>query len=306
MPARFATIDIGTNSVLLLVAERREDDTFRPVAERMDITRLGRGVDRTGRLAPEALADTVEAIARFATEARSLGAREVVATATSAARDAKNGHELIERAAAVGVPVEIIAGEREAGLSWRAVAQDFSRAGEKLAVIDIGGGSTELIVGAGASFSFRHSFDVGSVRLTERHVRGDPPTAESIAEVQRALGEALATVPRVDGGTRAVGVAGTFTTICAIADRVEPYDATRVHGRVMQLPEVGAVGKRLAAMPLAERRELPGLDPKRADVIVAGSFLAHAIVRALGLDRVTIGDRGVRWGYLYERFGDPR
>ncbi len=303
MPERFATIDIGTNSVLLLVAERGADGTFTPLAERMEITRLGRGVDRTGLLAREALDDTLAAVRELAAEARSLGAREVVATATSAARDARNGHELIDGARESGVPVEIISGEREAMLSWSAVAREWSRHGEPLAVVDIGGGSTELIVGAGESFSFRKSFDLGSVRLTERHVRGDPPSAAALAELKAALASALAGVPRIDPATRVVGIAGTFTTLCTVAEAIEPYDVTRVHGRVMSLAQLDDVAGRLAALPLSMRRELPGLAPKRADVIVAGAHLAAALVRALGATEVTIGDRGVRWGYLYDRFG---
>lgn len=301
--ARFATIDIGTNSVLLLAAERQPDGTFRALSERMEITRLGRGVDRTGLLSAEALDETLRAIDTFAKEARALGCLEVRATATSAARDAKNGRELVVRALESGVPVEIIGGDREARLSWSAVAGEWSRKGEKLAVIDIGGGSTEFIIGHGARFSFRHSFDVGSVRLTERHVRGDPPTAESLTELREAVSRALVTVPKVGQEVRVVGIAGTYTTACAVLDQVEPYEATRVHGRVMTIEELESVADRLASMSIEQRRNLPGLSPKRADVIVAGAILAAACVRALGADQLTIGDRGVRWGYLYDCFG---
>ncbi len=302
-PARFATIDIGTNSVLLLVAERGADGGFAPVVERMEITRLGRGVDATRLLSEEALRATLEAVGRFAQLARAHGAVEVVATATSAARDAQNGYLLVEGAASLDVPVEVIAGEREARLSWRAVADEFSPAGEPLAVIDIGGGSTEVIVGAGPSYAFRHSFDVGSVRLTERHVAGDPPSPASLAALAHAVDETFSGVPKVAPATRVVGVAGTYTTLCAVAYGVEPYDAARVHGHVMTLEELADVAARLASLPVAERRRLPGLDPKRADVIVAGASVAVGAVRALGATTITIGDRGVRWGYLYDRFG---
>jgi exopolyphosphatase/guanosine-5'-triphosphate,3'-diphosphate pyrophosphatase len=300
---RFATIDIGTNSVLLLVAERGVGGAFVPVAERMEITRLGRGVDRTRRLSEAALEATLEAVGRFAALAREFGAHEVLATATSAARDADNGHLLVDGAAALGVPVEIIAGEREARLSWRAVAGDFSPGGEPLAVVDIGGGSTEVIVGAGADYAFRHSFDVGSVRLTERHLAGDPPEPAALRSLAHAVAETFAGVPKVAPGTRVVGVAGTYTTLCAVADEVEPYDAARVHGRVLSLAELIAVADRLAALPLEARLHLAGLSPKRADVIVAGASIAVGALHALGATEVTIGDRGVRWGYLYDRFG---
>lgn len=301
MTRRLATIDIGTNSVLLLAAEARDDGTLVPLAERMEITRLGRGVDTSGMLAPEALDDTLAAVEEFAREARALGCSAVYATATSAARDAKNGHVLIERAAQLGVPVEIIAGQHEAQLSWNAVAADFARHDAPLAVIDIGGGSTEIILGRGTHMEWRHSFDVGSVRLTERHLRGDPPTPESLAELERVLGSVLHGVPTPTPGTRVVGIAGTYTTIASISLGMHDWDATKVHGLELPRGELDTIAHRLAGKSLAERKTIAGLAPKRADVIVAGAFLAAACVRALGAETVTIGDRGVRWGYLAEK-----
>ncbi len=301
--ARQATIDIGTNSVLLLAAERRSDGRFHPLAERMEITRLGRGVDKTGRLSEEALVETLAAVRDFAAEARSLGCASVLATATSAARDASNGSELVRRAAELGVAVEIISGEREAQLSYAAVAADFAAHDERIAVIDIGGGSTEFILGHGVHVDTRRSVNVGSVRLTERCLQGDPPTPGSLLLVEETLREMLRDVKPVESGVRVIGIAGTFTTIAAIARGVEPYDPERVHGLVLPLAELEEVSARLASLKLEDRKKLPGLDPKRADVIVAGARLALASVRALGVTQVTIGDRGVRWGYLYDRFG---
>jgi exopolyphosphatase / guanosine-5'-triphosphate,3'-diphosphate pyrophosphatase len=303
MPRRLATIDVGTNSVLLLAAEAGDDGRLRPLADRMEITRLGRGVDRTGVLSEEALAETLAAIRAFAEEARALGCGEIFATATSAARDAANGRELVDRAAVLGVPVEIISGEREAQLSWHAVTSDFLEPGRTLAAIDIGGGSTEFIVGDGPEVGFRHSFDVGSVRMTERFVEGDPPSAASLGRVEAHLAATFATVPKLPAGGRAIGIAGTFTTLAAVSLGLEPYDAGRVHGLELPVAELERVGRHLAALPLADRRRVPGLSPKRADVIVAGALVAAASVRALGVDRVTIGDRGVRWGLAYERLG---
>jgi exopolyphosphatase/guanosine-5'-triphosphate,3'-diphosphate pyrophosphatase len=300
---RVATIDIGTNSVLLLAAERGADGRFRPLVERMEITRLGRGVDRTGVLNEEALADTLAAVDTFGQEARALGCKEVVATATSAARDARNGSELVERAKRVGVAVEIISGEREAQLSYAAVASDFAPGQEELAVIDIGGGSTEFIVGRGRHVDSRRSVNVGSVRLTERHIEGDPPAPAALAAVDTGIRDALSLVKPAPPGARIVGIAGTFTTVAAIHLGIEPYDPDRVHGVEINTRDMSAVADRLASLTLAERRQIRGLSPKRADVIVAGARLAVASVRALGRESVTIGDRGVRWGYLYDRFG---
>ena len=188
--SRLAAVDVGTNSVLLLVAERAADGVVRPVREEAEITRLGRGVDRTGVLSAEGMDATLEVLARFAALAREDGARALVVTATSAARDARNGAEFLVRARErTGATVEILSGDEEARLSYLAVAQDFAAdAGEAgLLAIDVGGGSTELVHGRGGRMLFRRSLDIGSVRLTERCVRSDPPTrAEQDAIADRA------------------------------------------------------------------------------------------------------------------------
>ncbi|MEN9800341.1 MAG: hypothetical protein RL653_4038, partial [Pseudomonadota bacterium] len=231
--ARFGCIDIGTNSVLLLVAERAADGAFRPVAERMEITRLGRGVDRTRRLSPEGMEATLSALEAFAAEARALGAAGLAVSATSAARDAENGAAfLAEARARAGVEVEILPGEVEAQLSFEAVSQDATLCapGERVVVIDIGGGSTELVYGAGRDVTFRHSFDVGAVRMTERFVRGDPPTAAELASLRAFLEETFAPLPAPAPGQRLVGVAGTVTTLYCVQHGIAPYDGPRVHG----------------------------------------------------------------------------
>lgn len=301
---RYATIDVGTNSVLLLVAERGPDGRFTPVAERAEITRLGQGVDQARRLAPEAMERTAAAVAAFAAEARALGAEAVVATATSAARDAANGADFVALVrSGAGVDLEVISGDDEARLSFASAFADFGGRGP-LVVLDIGGGSTEFIFGdAAGAVRFRRSFDVGSVRLTERLLRGDPPGADELTALRTLLAQTFNAVPAPDAGTRLVAVAGTATTVLAVARAVEPYDAGRVHGAQLALTEVEAVAARLAALPLAQRRALPGLQPKRADVIVAGALVLLQAMRALGVAEVTVSDRGLRWGLLADRFG---
>ncbi len=301
---RFATIDVGTNSVLLLVAERAAPRRFTAVVERAAITRLGRGVDATKRLSDDGVAETLAAIERFAKEAEALGAGGLVISATSAARDATNGAQFLEavRAKAGVLPV-ILSGDEEARLSYESARADFGSGTDALVVLDIGGGSTEFIFGSGDVVSFRRSFDVGAVRLTERHVRGDPPTDTSLAELRGALERTFAELPPPPPRFRFVGVAGTVTTVCAIARRVEPYDAAKVHGAVLTRADVAAVFKQLAALPLEERRAVPGLQPKRADVIVAGAAILEAAMDATGATEVLVSDRGLRWGLLVDRFG---
>ena len=314
MPERVAAIDVGTNTVLLLVAERRGGG-FAPVAERAEITRLGRGVDATGRLDPGAIRGTVEVVAAYAAEARGLGADRIACVATSAARDAANGAEFFEAARReAGVLPEVISGDEEARLTFGSAWRDFGPAGRPplpagadLAVLDIGGGSTEFTFGADATPRSRTSLQVGAVRLTERHVRSDPLSPADLDRLRGAAADALRPLADLwrpgDRGARLVGVAGTVTTLAAVEQALPAYDAERVHGATLGLAAAEALLTRLAALPVATRAALPGMEPKRADVIVAGCAIVVEAMRATGFDRLTVSDRGVRWGLLYDRFG---
>ena len=305
---RVAAIDVGTNTVLLLVAERRGDAVV-PLVERAEITRLGRGVDGSGRLDPAAIAETVGVLARYAAEARRLMVREIACVATSAARDAENGADFFAATRAqAGLTPEIISGDEEARLVWRSAWRDFggpALGGGTLAVLDVGGGSTELSFGDGAAPGGRKSLQVGAVRLTERHVHEDPISPATLATLRRAAREALAPLPALPGveairGGRLVGVAGTVTTLAAVAQALPAYDAEQVHGSTLRLAEIEALVVRLAGLTVAERAALPGMEPKRADVIVAGGVVVAEALALLGLDRLTVSDRGVRWGLVYD------
>jgi len=312
---RYAAIDVGTNTVLLVVAERR-GPLFLPVVERAEITRLGRGVDRSGALDAAAIRDTAEVLARYAAEARSLGARAIACVATSAARDARNGAEFFAEArAAAGLVPEVISGTEEARLVYRSAWRDFGLGGGPglapglpLAVLDVGGGSTEFTWGDGPSPRGRRSLQVGAVRLTERHVTADPMGAAGLRALRSAAAEALRGLSRLEGiadlaGARLVGVAGTVTTLAAVEQALPAYDAERVHGSALSIDQIDGLVERLAAMTLEARRRLPGMEPKRADVIVAGGAIVAEAMRATGFARLTVSDRGVRWGLLYDRFG---
>jgi exopolyphosphatase/guanosine-5'-triphosphate,3'-diphosphate pyrophosphatase len=305
---RVAVIDVGTNTVLLTVAERR-GRSFHPVVERAEITRLGRGVDRTGRLDPSAIADTVAVIARYAAEARSLGVTRIAAVATSAARDAANGAEFFEvTRAAAGLVPEIIAGGEEARLVHLSAWSDFGTPGGRLAVLDVGGGSSELTWGDGPVPQGRRSFQMGAVRLTERTSPGDPPSGDDLRRMQEAARAALLEVTKIRAsgalaGARLVAVAGTVTTLAAVAQALPAYDAARVHGSPLSREALRALLERLATLTTAERARLPGMEPKRADVIVAGAILVATALELGGFDALTVSDRGVRWGLLHDRFG---
>jgi exopolyphosphatase/guanosine-5'-triphosphate,3'-diphosphate pyrophosphatase len=300
---RFAAIDVGTNTVLLTVAERR-GAALAPVVERAEITRLGRGVDASGRLDPAGIRDTVAVLAAYAAEARALGAEIVACVATSAARDAANGADFFEAARkAAAVAPEVISGDEEARLVYASAWRDFGGAGP-LAVLDVGGGSTEFTVGDGPSPSDRTSLQIGAVRLTERHVRGDPPSPAEQDALRRAAQDALrplAAMAAPLGPARLVGVAGTVTTLSAVEQALPEYDAERVHGATLTLDSADALVARLAALTVRARAALPGMEPKRADVILAGAIVVVEAMRAAGFDRLTVSDRGVRWGLLHDR-----
>ncbi|MHB1845629.1 MAG: Ppx/GppA phosphatase family protein [Deltaproteobacteria bacterium] len=295
---RLAAIDVGTNSVLLTVADAR-GGALEPVCERAEITRLGQGVDATGRLSEAGLARTVEVLARFAEEARALGAERLGCVATSAARDASNGGDFLNRVRALGLDPEIISGDREAALVFRAAsAEPFGRG--PLCVLDIGGGSTEIVYGEGAEISFHSSLQLGSVRLTERLVHGDPPTPHEKLQVAQAIEAGLSAIPPPPPGCRLVGVAGTLTTLSTLAQGLPAYDAARVHGAVLSLADLSALSARLWSMEVASRRKLPGLQPLRADVLPVGASIALGVLFRLRLPELTVSDRGVRWGLLRE------
>ncbi len=298
---RVAAIDIGTNSVLLLVAELCRDDgrlTLQPVVERATITRLGQGVDRTRELAPDAVERTLACLNQYGEEIRSLGVKRIDAVGTSAMRDARGSEGFrCEAKRLLGIEPRVIGGEEEARLTFIGGLSGIEARGP-VSVFDIGGGSTELIRGDLATrVESAVSLNVGSVRLTERHIKSDPPTSQELeacrADIERELdgltGPSSLAQPLV-------GVAGTVTTIAAIARNIAPYDGARVHGLTLTLDEVRTTSDLLARTRLAERVELPGLSPKRADVIVAGALLCRVIVERSGAPGLTVSDRGVRWG----------
>lgn len=302
---RLASVDIGTNSVLLLVAEKGPDGRLSPVREEAEITRLGRGVDRSGLLSPEGMEATLAVLGRFAGLAREAGAQRLVVTATSAAREARNGQEFLRDARErTGTTVEILSGEEEARLGYLAVAADFAdRAGPGgLLAIDVGGGSTEFVHGDGSTVRYRTSLDIGSVRLTERCVRSDPPSPAEQQAVRSAVEAALAALPAFPETVTVVGVAGTVTSLFAVAHGIEPYDAARVHRGWLGREEVALVRSRLCSLQLAERRRLPGIQPRRADVLPAGAILFEAALARLRTPGAWVSDRGLRWGVLIDRW----
>jgi exopolyphosphatase / guanosine-5'-triphosphate,3'-diphosphate pyrophosphatase len=293
---RVAVIDVGTNSTRLLVADVA-GGRVSPLERRSTVTRLGRGVDLSGRLSAEAIEDVCAAIGGYVGILEELGAETVDAIATSAVRDAENGSafiaELRERFA---LSARVLGGEEEARLTYLGATSE-NLPTEPTLVVDIGGGSTELIVGSGRQISFHDSLQVGVVRHTERHIGSDPPGAremEALAADVRGLIEAS-----VGAGVEAsqgIAVAGTPTSLAAVEMELEPYDPARVHGHVLALPSIQRMLSRLASAPLAERVGIPGLHPDRAPTIVAGVVVLVETMRAFGLEEITVSEHDILYG----------
>jgi exopolyphosphatase/guanosine-5'-triphosphate,3'-diphosphate pyrophosphatase len=297
---RVAAVDCGTNSVRLLVADvegARKSDVHRE----MRVVRLGQGVDRTGRLAPEALQRTREALVEYAATCRALGVERTRMVATSATRDAENRDEFVAMVREVlGADPEVISGHEEAALSFDGATRGLDAAPPFL-VIDIGGGSTELVLGSDAVEAAR-SVDVGCVRLTERHLRDDPPTAEQVQAAVRDIEAAIALVRDVvpvERARTALGLAGSVTTVAGIALDLPAYDAAAIHLSRLSGCQVREVSDRLLQLPRKERAALPVMHPGRVDVIGAGALVLRVLVDRLGLDEVVVSEAdildGIAW-----------
>jgi len=295
---RVAAIDCGTNSIRLLVADGSPVG-LSDVHREMRVVRLGEGVDRTGRLAPAAIERTRQALADYAATIAELGAGRVRMVATSASRDAGNADEFTAMVRhTLGAEPEVITGLAEAELSFTGAVAGLPGVGDPLLVADIGGGSTELVLGAPVQRKVlaAHSMDVGCVRMTERHLRDDPPTAEqveaAVADVRQALQAAAGDVP-VRQAAAFVGVAGTVTTIAAIALELPGYDAEAIHGSVVDYERVGEITDRLLAMPRSERAALPVMHPGRVDVIGGGALVLRTVMEFVGAEQVIASEHDI-------------
>jgi exopolyphosphatase/guanosine-5'-triphosphate,3'-diphosphate pyrophosphatase len=306
---RFACIDIGTNSVLLLVAEA-VDGEIRALDERALITRLGEGVDATGALSTEGVRRTLAALEQYADAVRELHVDDVRIVGTSAMRDAQGSNEFRASIRALfGAEPEVLSGLDEAHATFAGALCGLSLAGEPhdasdaipeaINVFDVGGGSTEVVHGVRTGRTWQvaaaSSIDVGSVRMTERYVRHDPPLPSELEAVAEATREELGRLKR-EAADVAVGIAGTVTTLAAVHLGLSRYEAARIHGLRLSRADVDGIVERVAHASVAARRAMPGMEPKRADVIGAGAIVVGEVLRWLGARSMVVSDRGVRWG----------
>lgn len=301
---RYAAIDIGTVTCRMLVVDVGESGLHELTRE-YAITNLGEGVDATGELKPEAIDRVVRAIDGFLAVRDSLSTPDhpvvrTVAVATSAARDARNAAEFAARLRERGIELSVIPGSREAALSFSGASIDFS--GERLMVVDVGGGSTEVVMGTGGAEPLcAHSFDVGCRRVTEKFLASDPPAPEELAQARAWIREQMASwfadqAKEAASLERAIAVAGTATTVVSIRERMETYDSSRVHKARVSRQELLEVYERLAALPLSARKKVVGLDPKRAPVMVAGLLILLEVLDFAGIDAFTVSETDILHG----------
>jgi exopolyphosphatase/guanosine-5'-triphosphate,3'-diphosphate pyrophosphatase len=298
---RVAAVDCGTNSVRLLVTDL-DGDTQTDVHREMRIVRLGEGVDRTGALAPQAIERTRVALVDYAATCRELQVERMRMVATSASRDADNREVFRAMVLDVlGVEPEVISGDEEALLSFTGATRALDPSDGPFLVIDIGGGSTELVLGTD-SVTAALSVDVGSVRLTERHLHSDPPTAVQIAaaetDIDAAIDRIRAVVP-VEQARTAVGLAGSVTTVAALALGLASYDRSQIHLSRLSRTDIEKVTSELLGMSRAERGDLPVMHPGRVDVIGAGALVLRTLVDRLALPEVLVSEAdildGIAW-----------
>lgn len=298
--SRLAAVDVGTNSTRLLVADVEGGRVVAEHAREMIITRLGKGVDRTGRFDAAALRRTLDVLAGYGATCRRLGVQRRRVVATSATRDAGNRQALLDGVRALlGVDTEVLSGEAEAATAYRGATHDLPGE-ERTLVVDIGGGSTELILGTRLPEAMV-SLDLGCVRLHERHLHTDPPTAAEVAALRADAAARLARVTETldpAAAERVVGVAGTITTVTAIGLGLDAYDPRRIHRSALGAAEIAAVAEKLAAMTVAERAAIPVMAKGREDVIAAGALLLDELVRTFGFRRVIASETDILDGVL--------
>jgi exopolyphosphatase/guanosine-5'-triphosphate,3'-diphosphate pyrophosphatase len=310
---RVAAVDCGTNSLRLLLADVDPGHAgLTDVIRRMEIVRLGQGVDQTGRLAPEALARTMAMLREYADVIARSGAQAVRMAATSATRDADNAAEFVRQVKEVlGVAPEVLTGDEEAVLSFTGATAELAAGPDPgpFLVADIGGGSTEFVLGeAGDPPAHSISVDIGCVRMTERHLHGDPPADEevaaAVADIDAALEEVAAAVPVRRAGTL-VGLAGSVTTVAAIAMGLRAYDAARIHHARVAAADVHAVTRGLLAQTRAERAAIGVMHPGRVDVIGGGALILDRLMQRFGFTGVLVSEHDILDGMAWSLAGDP-
>jgi exopolyphosphatase/guanosine-5'-triphosphate,3'-diphosphate pyrophosphatase len=300
---RQAVIDVGTNSVKFHVGELR-DDVWRTVADRAEVTRLGEGIEGTGAISPAAMERTAQAIAGMSAEAGRLGVDGLTAVGTMGLRTASNSRAFLDLVKErTGLVIEVISGEEESRVAFLAVQSAVGLGNGSLVVFDSGGGSTQFTFGQGTRIDRQFSLNVGAVRYTERFRLDQAVAAQVLDQVFEALASDLAVLDTSGRPDTLVGMGGAVTNLGAVSLRLASYDPDRIQGLVLERAEVDRQINLYRTMPAGERRSIAGLQPKRAEVILAGACVVRMVMDKLGKRSLTVSDRGLRHGLLIDRFG---
>ncbi|MGH7491532.1 MAG: Ppx/GppA family phosphatase [bacterium] len=302
-PRRLASFDLGTNTFLLLIADAGAHD-IAPVFEKETVVRLGKGVDAGGNLNDEAMQRGLVCLREYVAYASQYHCESSFAVGTSALRDAANREYFLTRVKAeTGVEVRVISGEDEARLTFLGALSNKKDLPDPIAIIDIGGGSTEVVTGTQQRIHQARSVDLGSVRLTERLLKHDPVLPEEVAAVRDQAEKSMrATWPveEIRQTASVIGTAGTITTLAAMAQKLAPYDPKRIDRFVLTAQQLHDLVGELTSLSIAERQKLPGLNPARADVILGGALLLEVFMSVYGFAELLVSDRGLRYGVLVE------
>jgi len=301
---RYAVIDVGTNSVKFHVGARSADGTWRTLVDRAEVTRLGEGLQDSGRLEAEPMERTIGAIAGMVDEARQHDVAEIAAVGTAGMRTAANSADLVEAVRVrAGVDVEVITGDEEARLAYLATVAGIGRAEGSRVVFDTGGGSSQFTIGRADRVEQRFSVDVGAVRFTERYGLDGVVSADVLSAALSAIATALVRLDEQPEPDALVAMGGAVTNLAAVKHGLLEYDASVVQGTVLDRTEIDRQIEMYRARSADERRTIVGLQPQRAEVILAGACIVRTVLDKLGKDSLTVSDRGLRHGVLMERFG---
>jgi exopolyphosphatase/guanosine-5'-triphosphate,3'-diphosphate pyrophosphatase len=297
---RLTAIDIGTNTILMLVADVSADGRISPLHDAQVIARLGKGVDANRRITPETFRRVLGYLRDYKQISEAFHSQKIIAGGTSALRDASNRKEFIDTVRQeLGLEISILSGEEEADLTYQGAVSEFLEpdSDQYLAVLDIGGGSTELTIGKGTKVLQTSSLDLGSVRLTERTPLLNPPSAPALAQAIGEVRNWISKFPPISPHTRLIGVAGTVTTLAAIDLGLEKYDPSRVSGHFLSLNTIERISKLLNTCSISQmEKDFPQVQPGRSDIIVAGILILIESLRRFDVEGITVSDRGLRYG----------
>jgi exopolyphosphatase/guanosine-5'-triphosphate,3'-diphosphate pyrophosphatase len=300
---RYAVIDIGTNSVKFNISERGTDGTWRTVVDRAEITRLGEGLEQNGEISSDAISRTVDAIAGMVDEAHQSGVADVAAVGTMGMRTARNSQRFIDEVERrCGLRVEVISGDEEGRLAYIAVKSGLGLTQGTLAIFDTGGGSSQFTFGHGDVVQERFSVNVGAVRFTEKFDLSGVVSPERLQAALNAMSSELSSLDGRPSPDALVGMGGAITNMAAVKHQLARYDPNVIQGSVIEAAEVDRQVKLYCSRPLDERRAIVGLQPKRADVILAGACIVGTVMSKLRKQSLSVSDRGLRHGLLIDRF----